>query len=353
MVKVLILEHDVTDLDLLRYELRKNHFDYAGKVVQTKDQFEEALDMFRPEIILADYNLPSFDAPTAFQIKERVLPGVPFIIVSGAIGEENAVDLIKRGVTDYVPKDKLFTIFPKINRALKEVKDRKEKKIAEEKLFRERIMHQRMLAQATIDGQEKERAEIGQELHDNINQILSIVKLYLSMVGEASDEQPKLLKQSQDLIDTCINEIRKISQSLIPPAFNEEGLVAAVDELIERIKIARPFSIHFRYEEGSGKEINEKEQLTLYRIIQEQFNNIIKHAGATKVDVVLKEDDMQVVLQISDNGKGFDTGTKGRGVGLNNMLHRVRLFDGDMEIISGQGAGCTLKVCIPKEHEMA
>jgi len=353
MVKVLIVEHDPTDLDLLKYELRKNHFDYEAKVVQTKDAFEQALELFQPEIILSDYNLPSFDAPTAFQIKERILPAVPFIIVSGAIGEENAVELIKRGVTDYVSKDKLFTIHLKITRALKEVKDRKEKKMAEEKLIRERIRHQRMLAQATVDGQEKERAEIGQELHDNINQVLSIVKLYLSLLMEGSDEQERLLLQSLGLINTCINEIRSISQTLIPPEFKEEGLAAAVDELIERIKIAKPFSIHFKYEEGRGKEINEKEQLTLYRIIQEQFNNIIKHAAATKVDIELKEDDMHIFLRISDNGKGFDTRSKGKGVGLNNMLHRVRLFDGDMEIISGQGAGCTLKVSIPKEHETA
>jgi two-component system sensor histidine kinase UhpB len=129
--------------------------------------------------------------------------------------------------------------------------------------------------------------------------------------------------------------------------------VAAVDELIERVKIAKPFSIHFKYEEGRGMDVSEKEQLTLYRIIQEQFNNIIKHAAATKVDIELKEDDMHIFLQISDNGKGFDTREKAKGVGLNNMLHRVRLLDGDMEIISHQGEGCTLKVSIPKEHEMA
>jgi len=353
MVKVLIVEHDPEDLDILHYELRKNQFQYESRQVETREQFKEALELFRPEIILADFNLPSFDAQTAFLIKERILPGVPFIIISGAIGEENAVEQIKRGVTDYVSKDKIFTIFPKITRALKEVKDRTEKKNAEQKLMQQRLMHQRMLAQATIDGQEKERAGIGQELHDNINQVLSIVKLYLSLVMEGSDEQERLLFQSFNLINTCINEIRNISQTLIPPELKEDGLVAAVDQLIDRIKIAKPFSIHFKHPKGAGKEINEKEQLTLYRIIQEQLSNIIKHAAATKVDIELKEDNRQISLRISDNGRGFDTRSKGKGVGLNNMLHRVRLFDGDLQIISRQGAGCTLKVSIPKEHEMA
>jgi len=353
MVKILILEHDPVDIDLLRYELKKNQFDYAAEVAQTKEQYEAALDRFHPQIILADYNLPSFGAPEAFQLKQRILPEVPFIIVSGAIGEENAVQLIKNGVTDYVPKDKLFTMVPKINRALQESTDRREKIEAEKKLAEERVRHQKMLARATIEGQEKERAEIGKELHDNVNQVLSIVKMYISLLEDEPDDWPHLVRHSLELTDACINEIRKLSQRLIPPEFKEEGLVAAVDTLIERIRIAKPFSISFNYDEGHGKEINEKEQLTLYRIVQEQFNNIIKHACATRVDIELTESDEQVFLRISDNGRGFDPRAKATGVGLNNMLSRVRLFDGDLQIISGAGSGCTLKVCLPKEPAMA
>jgi signal transduction histidine kinase len=353
MTKILILEHDAMDLDLLKYELKKNRYEYAAEVAQAKEDYEARLTNFRPDIILADFNLPSFDAPSAFRIKQSLMPDIPFIIVSGAIGEENAVELIKDGVTDYVPKDKLFTLVPKMNRALQESKDRREKIEAEKQLFEERVRHQRMLAQASIDGQEKERAEIGKELHDNINQMLSIIKMYVSMLEDDPEEWPMLVSQSVHLIDTCINEIRRLSQTLIPPEFKEDGLVAAVDTLIERIRIAKPFSIHFRHDECGGKEIDEKEQLTLYRIIQEQFNNIIKHAGATRVDLELKENNEQVFLQITDNGKGFDPKAKATGVGLTNMLNRVKVFDGDLKIISGKGSGCTLRVTLPKEYAMA
>ena len=210
-----------------------------------------------------------------------------------------------------------------------------------------------MLAQATVDGQEKERAEIGQELHDNINQVLSIVKLYLSLLMEGSDEQERLLLQSLGLINTCINEIRSISQTLIPPEFKEEGLAAAVDELIERIKIAKPFSIHFKYEEGRGKEINEKEQLTLYRIIQEQFNNILKHAAAKKILVRLKQEENTTILIIKDDGVGFDTTKKSTGVGLVNMKTRASLFNGELSILSSPGKGCELKVVFAPSEEKA
>jgi two-component system sensor histidine kinase UhpB len=321
--------------------------------VQSQRDFEAALASFRPDIILCDYNLPAFDAQKAFWIKQSIRPELPFIIVSGAIGEENAVELIKNGVTDYVPKDKLFSIVPKINRALQESSDRREKLEVKRRLVKERAHYHKMLGKATVQGQEKERAEIGKELHDNINQMLSVIRLYLSMHLEGDDEDsPDLLQQGLELLDTSINEIRKISQNLIPPPLKEEGLIDAIETLIERIAMAKPFSINFRHQEFHDHDMDENQQLTLYRIIQEQFNNIIKHAAAATVDIELKETADRILLTIADDGRGFDTHIKTSGVGINNMLGRVRLLDGDLQIVSGHGAGCTLKVSLPKVHQM-
>lgn len=352
MVKILIVEDDPMDIDLLQYELRKNEFEYSHTVVQSKKDFEAALVNFRPDIILSDYNLPSFDGQRAFWAKQHINPDIPFIIVSGAIGEENAVELIKNGVTDYVSKDKLFSIVPKINRALQESSDRREKLEVKRRLVKERARYQKMLGKATVQGQEKERAEIGKELHDNINQTLSVIRLYLSMHLEGEDDgSPELMEQGLYLLDNCIGEIRKISQALIPPPFKQDGLVEAIEALIERIRIAKPFAINFSYHGFQEHDIDENEQLTIYRIIQEQLNNIMKHAGATKVEIELKEVNNRICLDIMDDGRGFDPHAKTSGVGINNMLSRVRLFDGDLRIISGHGAGCTLKVSLPKVHQ--
>ncbi|HEV2479994.1 MAG TPA: ATP-binding protein [Puia sp.] len=351
MVKMLIVEDDPMDIELLMYELRKNELEYKHTVVQSKTDYETALANFKPDIILSDYNLPSFDAQRAFWIKQRVNPEIPFIIVSGAIGEENAVELIKNGVTDYVPKDKLFTIVPKIHRALQESSDRREKLEVKRRLVKERARYQKMLGKATVVGQEKERAEIGKELHDNINQMLSVIRLYLSLHLEGEDDgSPNLLEQGLYLIDTCIGEIRKISQALIPPP-KEDGLIAAIEVLIERINMAKPFAIDFRHVGFHENDMDENQQLTIYRIIQEQLNNVIKHAGATRVDIELNETNNRILLDITDDGCGFDPHTKTTGVGINNMLSRVRLFDGDLRIISRHGAGCTLKVSLPKVHQ--
>lgn len=132
-LRILILEDNKNDADLLQHELKKFGLIFISEIVWTREAFENALHNFNPNIILSDYNLPSFDGKTAFFIKEKKHPTIPFIIVSGDIGEENAVELIKNGVTDYTKKDRLFALPPKITRALKEVKEKKENKEANER----------------------------------------------------------------------------------------------------------------------------------------------------------------------------------------------------------------------------
>jgi PAS domain S-box-containing protein len=134
ILKILILEDNETDADLLNRELKKSLSSFTSIVVQNRKDYEKAFHDFNPDIILSDYSLPAFDAAAAFHIKQYHAPHIPFIIVSGIIGEENAVELIKIGVTDYASKDKLFSLAPKIERALKETEERKEKKIIDEKL---------------------------------------------------------------------------------------------------------------------------------------------------------------------------------------------------------------------------
>jgi two-component system sensor histidine kinase/response regulator len=133
-LKVLVLEDNQNDADLLLRELKKSGLSFTSQVVQAREEYEQALENFEPDIILSDYSLPAFDAVTAFRIKQFKFPGIPFIIVSGIIGEENAVELIKNGVTDYAPKDRLFTLSQKIHRALKDKEEQEEKKITAEKL---------------------------------------------------------------------------------------------------------------------------------------------------------------------------------------------------------------------------
>ncbi|KAF2326683.1 sensor histidine kinase [Flavobacterium ginsenosidimutans] len=133
-IRALILEDNTSDADLLIRHLRKSGVSFVTKIVDSRNVFEESLDTFLPDIILSDYTLPSFDAVSAFKIvKDRSL-NIPFVIISGTIGEENAVMLIKEGVTDYVSKNNFSSLIQKINRALKEAEELVQKEELIEKL---------------------------------------------------------------------------------------------------------------------------------------------------------------------------------------------------------------------------
>ena len=158
-IKILIAEHDAIDLELLHDELMNGGIDYTHKIVDNEREFSAAIQSFVPDIILADCIFPSFDGRMAFSMRQKLAPETPFIIVSGVVNEQESVELIKNGVTDYVLKDKLFTLVPKVSRALLEAKERKLKFQADDQLKkseqRYRTLFEQNLAgiyQSTSDG---------------------------------------------------------------------------------------------------------------------------------------------------------------------------------------------------------
>jgi putative two-component system response regulator len=130
-LKFLILEDAATDAELMERELRKDGLEFSSKRVETKEDFEKGLKEFKPDLILADYKLPGFDGLSALKIAKKRYPDIPFIFVSGTIGEELAVEALKRGATDYVIKSKLFKLPSEVHRALKDSEARRKRKQAE------------------------------------------------------------------------------------------------------------------------------------------------------------------------------------------------------------------------------
>jgi len=158
------------------------------------------------------------------------------------------------------------------------------------------------------------------------------------------------LHRSVKNLQLAINEIRKISKSLVPPVLETNGLVDSVNDLIENIQLVNSFAINFHCEKEKLNNLSDKQQLALYRIVQEQFNNIIKHARAHNVIIELTANNNFIDLLIKDDGQGFDPKARRKGVGLTNILSRIELFDGKLEVISSRGTGCTLQVHLPKEN---
>lgn len=133
-LRILILEDVPADAELIRYELTESGITHTPCCVSDKASYFKALDEFSPDLILSDYSLPSFDGLSALKLAVGRCPDVPFIFVSGALGEETAVELLKQGAVDYVLKDRLFRLGPAITRALQEVRERRERQMAEEAL---------------------------------------------------------------------------------------------------------------------------------------------------------------------------------------------------------------------------
>ena len=150
-IKILIVEHDLSDLEMINHELKTSGINYVYEVVKKEQDFIDALTNFVPDIILSDYTLPSFMGPTAFKIREELAPHTPFIFVSGTIGEEKSIDLIKNGLTDFVLKDKIFTLSIKVNRALKDAKEQKEK-TKTEKALKKAYEEKNMVLESIDDG---------------------------------------------------------------------------------------------------------------------------------------------------------------------------------------------------------
>ncbi len=225
-----------------------------------------------------------------------------------------------------------------------------ESKKAEEKLLRQELDKQKLIASAMIDAQERERAEIGKELHDNINQILSTTKLYLELAKNDENQRLDLINRSAGNIHNAIHEIRNISRSLVPSSIGDLGLQDSVADLVESIRTTRTIHVEF-YPVGQFDEIiSDKTKLMLFRIIQEQVNNVLKHSGARNliIELVLEESDHSIELNITDDGKGFNPSTIGKmGLGLSNITSRASLFGGKVTIQSEPGNGCKLRVQIP------
>jgi len=223
-----------------------------------------------------------------------------------------------------------------------------ERKKIEQRLLGEEINKQKIITRATIDGQEKERKEISKELHDNIGQLLTTTQLYLEIAQTTADKSTlEMIQASSKSVTQAIAEIRKLSRSLTPPALGDLGLVESVKDLCDCIKTTQVFTIRFYHKHFDERFLEDDTKLMLFRIIQEQINNIIKYAHASIILIRLSTGRHNLELFVSDNGRGFDPSSAKRGLGLNNIINRAELFNGKAEIKSIPGQGSTVTVTVP------
>ena len=221
----------------------------------------------------------------------------------------------------------------------------------EKRLDEEKIKKLQEISEVGIAIQERERIYLGAELHDNINQILATSMLYIDTAIRNEDTRLELITDSKTFIDKAIQEIRALSKSLLPPILSQTSLTKALDNMVHDIQQVDKLQIITHWENLNENLLCEKMKLNIFRIIQEQLNNIFKHANATTVTIELTQPDEGLQLSIKDDGIGFDTSQKRAGIGLQNIISRTNLFNGEVVIKSKPSEGCELIVKFSKYIE--
>jgi PAS domain S-box-containing protein len=217
---------------------------------------------------------------------------------------------------------------------------------AERKLAEERLARQKEITNAVLTAQEVERAGIGKELHDNLNQVLGAAKLYIELARVDEETRDMCLARASTYILSVIEEIRKISKTLVPQVMMM-GLVDSIRSLLGDMLMTHPLKIDFQENGVKEEYLDEKLQMAIFRIIQEQLNNILKHSKATHAAITLSRQENEIILLIADNGKGCKMEETREGVGIRNIISRAELHHGSVVIESQPGAGYTLKVLLP------
>jgi two-component system, NarL family, sensor kinase len=212
---------------------------------------------------------------------------------------------------------------------------------------------QQLAASAVLKAEEKERQRIAKDLHDGVGQMMSAAKMNLSAfeneIQFSNADQKLSFERIIGLVDESCKEVRTVSHQMMPNMLLKSGLGKAVAEFLDKIdqKVIK-VNLHV---EGLQERLKEDVEIVLYRVLQECVNNVIKHSGASHLDIALIKDKDGISATIEDNGKGFDLQQLGEesGMGLKNMQARINYLNGSIDFDSSPGKGTLVAIHLPVE----
>lgn len=220
------------------------------------------------------------------------------------------------------------------------------------KLLIEKIKQQQAfeeeLAQTQIEISEQTLKNVGQELHDNVGQLLAYANMQLNLVSSLATESVKSkVEDTKDVISNTIQEVRSLSKSLNSDVISNFGLVASIENEVDRINKLKKIKATLNIE---GKETNikaPKDEIILFRIIQEFISNTIKYADASHLEIKLDFNQNALNINVMEDGKGFDLNTVEKGSGLINMQSRADLINADFRLNSSPRNGTEMILIYP------
>ncbi len=352
-LRAIIVEDTPDDVALLLRALRRAGYapDYVR--VQTAEELERALHAGQWDIVLSDYTLPDFSGLMALHQVSAFDPDMPFIIISGNIGEDVAVAAMKAGAHDYLIKGNLTRLGAAIERELREAGMRRARHRDELALLHARLRLQ-ALSNRLLEVQEAERRLLARELHDEIGQSLTAIKLNLeALTRRIGDETTRSLAgEIAGIASEVLNQVRQLSLDLRPPQLDDLGLRAALHWLVRRHTREGGPAIELVAPENLPR-LDSQAETVCFRIAQEALTNALRHAEAKTVRIVLEVEDGHCCLEVIDDGRGFDLAAaqaralQGASLGLVGMSERVALAGGEIRLSSRIGGGTRLSARFP------
>lgn len=350
-VSILHLEDSSTDHELAVIALNRSGLDYAIQRVESLADFAAQLHARAFHIVVADYRLSGFTAIDAWNELLASQQNIPFVLLSGAIGEVAAVQALHLGIADYLPKDAMARLAHVLVRAL----ELREAKIQKDIASHELAVSQQRLAQLTEHLQtsiEAERTSIAREIHDDIGGSLAAIRFDLAWLDRhTSDRHAKRhIESAAQMLQHAIGASQRIMMDLRPPVL-EEGLLAALQWLASSFEKRTDIPVAYTPPRASVA-LPAAMELVAYRCAQEALTNISKYAQASKVQIDLSYAKDVLTLEITDDGCGFDRHRlhEATGFGLKGLTERAKTVDGWLDISSSSGKGTALVLSIPIAH---
>ncbi len=356
-LRVLHLEDSELDHELAMAHLGRDGQRVQALRIDTRAQFEAELPG-EWDVIVSDYNLPGFSGLAALELLNASGRQVPFILVSGEIGEDVAVQAMRNGASDYLLKSHLARLQPAVQNAITAARERRERlaATAEVQASRERL---RELAQHLQTSVEAERTAIAREIHDDVGGALSALKFDLAWIERRSGDAAiqERARSALETVGLALESSQRIMHNL-RPAILEQGLVAALQWMSSRFERRTGTTCIFRTSHDS-MQLPAGVPLVAYRMAQEALTNVSKHAQASRVSVDLSLAGGVLSLEVSDNGRGLTDAdlAKHKSFGIRGLHERAGTVGGWIELIgggagggSGLAGGTTLLLSVPMSN---
>ncbi len=345
-LRLLHLEDSELDHELMLAHMGRAGVGVLAHRVDTEAAFLKALEQDW-DVIISDYNLPGFSGLVALDLLKAGGLDVPFVLVSGEIGEDTAVEAMRNGASDYLLKNNLARLAPAVLHAVEASQTRRARLQADLELGESKQrLHE--LAQHLQTSVEQERAAIAREIHDDVGGSLTALKFDLAWMARHSDK-PEMLARVQGAVETvtlAIEASQRIMHNL-RPAILEQGLVAALQWMATRFEKRTGIACELRLPHGMAP-LPAGVPLVAYRTAQEALTNVSKHSRASRVEIDLSMAGGVLSLEISDNGCGLSQTdlAKVKSFGIRGLHERARTVGGWVDLSSGAG-GTMLILSVP------